>query len=147
MIMKNQDFIKSIKDIYSNATWNVIAKTTTEQQSEDVIKSSQILNNSKKMGYNTLSLLIEINYHSILDTILTKCSPQQEDKLTKQQFEIEFAKLLAPFVAKHILKRYVRVSGMDRRTKMKNEIVLNIDFAKTIYSITTYEEKQEQKQA
>lgn len=122
--MNNSIFIKAIKSIFNDAKWYA-----TNSQTEDTIKSLEILN-AKKIGYNTLSLLIKENYHYITDCIRLI---EIEDKLPEQEFNMEFAKRLAPFVAKHILKRYLKVSGKDMRCKKKNAIVLNLDFSKTIY--------------
>ena len=124
--MNNSKFIKAIKGIFNDAKWYA-----TSSQSDDAIRSLEILN-AKKISLNTLSLLIKENYHDISDSISII---ESEDKLPEPEFNKEFAKRLAPFVAKHILKRYIKVSGKDMRYKKKNAIVLKIDFLKTIYFI------------
>lgn len=133
--MKNTDFIKTIKDIYSNVSWNAISnsKNINEKQISDIEKAIEILNTTKNLGYNTLSLLIKTNYHNILFDITDRLT---EDELSEQVFNTEFAVKLAPFVAEHILKRYIKVLGIDRRTKCKSEIVLNIDISKINFFIT-----------
>ena len=131
--MDNTKFIKAIQNIYNNSVWSAITECN-ESQLANVSTSLQMLN-SKKLGFNTLSLLIDENYHEILFGITDNLT---EDELSEQGFNLEFAKRLAPFVAKHILKRYLKVSGKDARLKRndKNIIVLNFDITNVNYFIT-----------
>ena len=131
--MNNTNLIKAIRDIYSDATWNAIAENAHESQMQDILKSLEILN-SAKLGFNTLSLIIDQHYHDVLFSITDSLT---EDELSEQGFNLEFAKRLAPFVAKHILKRYLKVSGKDARLKRndKNIIVLNFDITNVNYFI------------
>ena len=137
--MDNTKFIKAIQNIYNNSVWSAITECN-ESQLANVSTSLQILN-SKKLGFNTLSLLIDENYHEILFEITDNLT---EDELSEQGFNSEFAKRLAPFVAKHILKRYFKVSGKDARLKRKdkNIIVLNFDFEDVTYFIATKDEEK-----
>lgn len=139
--MDNTKFIKAIQGIYNNSYWNAISNThLNDNQLDDVIMSLDILN-SKKLGFNTISLLIDENYYEILFEITDNLT---EDELSEQGFNSEFAKRLAPFVAKHILKRYFKVSGKDARLKRKdkNIIVLNFDFEDVTYFTATKDEEK-----
>ena len=131
--MNNTNFIKAIRDIYGNVTWSAITGDFNDSQIDDVSKSLEILN-SAKLGFNTLSLIIDQHYHDVLFSITDSLT---EDELSEQGFNLEFAKRLAPFVAKHILKRYLKVSGEDARLKRndKNIIVLNFDITNVNYFI------------
>ena len=131
--MNNTNFIKAIRDIYGNVTWSAITGDFNDSQINDVSKSLEILN-SAKLGCNTLSLIIDQHYHDVLFSITDSLT---EDELSEQGFNLEFAKRLAPFVAKHILKRYLKVSGKDARLKRndKNIIVLNFDITNVNYFI------------